>query len=398
MGFIEDVSPYAVKVAKESNVLASIIIAQAILESNWGRSELSAKGNNLFGVKGSYDDQSIVIKTTEYKTVDNVDTPYQINAKFRKYPSYYESFHDLAVKYVQGVSWDKDKYRKVVGERDYKTAAQYLKDAGYASDPKYPVKLIQIIEANQLTQFDKGDINVKKIVIDSGHGGKDPGAVGNGLKEKDIVLSMSKIMKSYLDKNYSRHSTSLTRTTDVFIELSERANIANKADADVFISNHVNAGGGTGYESFIYTSPSSGSVKLQGMVNTEAIATAKKYGLGAHGNDKKKGNLAVVRQTKMPSILTEIAFIDSKDVNLLKKEEFITDMAHAYAKGIAKFLGLAKKGKATAASTGEYHVVVKGDTVSGIAKKYGTTIKKIKDLNKLDKEYSIFPKQKLKVK
>lgn len=399
MSFIENISPYAMKVSKESSVLASIIIAQACLESGNGKSILATTGNNLFGVKGSYNNESVLIKTIEYKKDGEKGVPYQFETAFRKYPSYYESFHDLADKYVNGVSWDKDKYRKVVGQQDYKLAAQALKDAGYASDPQYPAKLIKIIEDSDLTQYDilKEDVTLKKIVIDSGHGGKDPGAVANGLKEKEIVLTMSKAMKTYLDKNYSGHSTSLTRTTDIFIELSERANIANRAGADAFISNHVNAGGGTGYESFIYTSPSSGSVKLQRLINAEAIAAAKKYGLGIHGNDKKKGNLAVVRQTKMPSILTEIAFIDSKDAHLLKKEDFITDMAHAYAKGIAKFLGLTKRGKATAAS-GEYHVVVKGDTVSAIAKKYGTTIKKIKDLNKLDKEYSIYPKQKLKVK
>lgn len=345
MGFIEDISPYAMKVSKESNVLASVIIAQACLESGNGKSILATTGKNLFGVKGSYNNESVLIKTTEYKKVGDIDTPYQIETSFRKYPSYYESFHDLADKYVNGVSWDKDKYRKVVGQQDYKLAAHAIKDAGYASDPQYPTKLIKIIEDNKLTQYDslKEDITLKKIVIDSGHGGKDPGAVGNGLKEKEIVLTMSKAMKAYLDKNYSGHNTSLTRSTDIFLELSERANIANRAGADAFISNHVNAGGGTGYESFIYTSPSSGSVKLQGLVNAEAVATAKKYGLGIHGNDKKKGNLAVVRQTKMPSVLTEIAFIDSKDAALLKKADFITDMAHAYAKGIAKYLGLDKK-------------------------------------------------------
>lgn len=237
----------------------------------------------------------------------------------------------------------------------------------------------------------------KKIVIDSGHGGKDPGAVGNGLKEKEIVLSLSKSIKSYLESNYTGHEIKLTRTTDVFIELSERSNIANRFDADVFISNHVNAGGGTGYESFIYTKPSTGSIKLQEAVNKDAIATAKKYDLGVHGTANKRGNLSVVRQTKMPAVLTEIAFIDSKDASLLKKDAFLKDMAEAYARGIANYLDLPSK-KAKPASSGEYYTVSKGDTVSAIAKKYSTTIQKIKDWNDLDKEYTIFPKQKLKVK
>ncbi|WP_053178021.1 N-acetylmuramoyl-L-alanine amidase family protein [Peribacillus loiseleuriae] len=184
---------------------------------------------------------------------------------------------------------------------------------------------------------------MKKIKIDSGHGGKDSGAVGNGLLEKNLTLDISKEMKKYLDENYTGHETTLTRTTDIFIELSERANIANRDGSDVFISNHVNAGGGTGYESYIYTKPSSGSVKLQESVNAEALATAKKYGLGAHGIDNKQGNLAVVRQTNMPAVLTEIAYIDSKDAELLKNNNFIKDMAAAYARGVAKYLSLPVK-------------------------------------------------------
>ncbi|MGX2958059.1 N-acetylmuramoyl-L-alanine amidase family protein [Peribacillus sp. JNUCC 23] len=182
-----------------------------------------------------------------------------------------------------------------------------------------------------------------KIIIDSGHGGKDPGAVGNGLQEKNITLDISKEMKRYLDANYTRHETSLTRTIDIFLELSERTDIANRFNADVFISNHVNAGGGTGYESYIYTKPNAGSVKLQNLVNAEALATAKKYGLGPHGDDKKQGNLAVVRQTNMPAVLTEIAYIDSKDADLLKNNNFIKDMAAAYARGVAKYLNLPEK-------------------------------------------------------
>ncbi len=67
-----------------------------------------------------------------------------------------------------------------------------------------------------------------KIIIDAGHGGKDPGAVANSLQEKDITLKLSIYMKDYLDENYSNVQVKLTRLTDVFIELSKRADIANE--------------------------------------------------------------------------------------------------------------------------------------------------------------------------
>jgi len=237
----------------------------------------------------------------------------------------------------------------------------------------------------------------KRIVIDAGHGGKDPGAVGNGLQEKDLVLTISKLMQEYLKDNYSGHEVKLTRSTDVFHTLSKRADIANDYDADVFISNHINAGGGTGYESYVYTNASAASKALQNVLNDEALAIAKKYGLGAHGEDRKRANYQVLRDTKMPAILTELCYIDSKDSKLLKSDEFLKDMAYAYARGVAKFLGLKAK-VVTAASTKRYYTVVKGDTVSAIARKYDTTIAKIKDWNNLDSKYTIQIGQKLRVK
>jgi N-acetylmuramoyl-L-alanine amidase len=182
---------------------------------------------------------------------------------------------------------------------------------------------------------------MKRIWIDAGHGGKDPGAVGNELVEKDLVLKMQTYMIHYLKANYEGFYVEATRTTDVFETLSGRADRANAWGADVFMSLHINAGGGTGFESFIYTNASSGSCTLQDIVNQEALAAAKKYGLGAHGGKaNKRGNLAVVRKTLMPAILMETAYIDSKDAKLLKNNQFLREMSEAYARGLAKFLGL----------------------------------------------------------
>src|SRR5699024_2009003 len=135
----------------------------------------------------------------------------------------------------------------------------------------------------------------------------------------------------------------LTRTTDKFLTLSERANFANRNKADYFMSVHINAGGGTGYESFIHTSNSSGSRSAQNAVHDEAIKEMKVTNRG-----KKKANFAVLRQTKMPAILPENLFIDRKeDAAKLKQSSFLNDIAKAHADGIAKALGLKGKVKST---------------------------------------------------
>lgn len=84
-----------------------------------------------------------------------------------------------------------------------------------------------------------GTREVKTIVIDPGHGGKDTGAIGKKALEKDIVLAVSKLLKKELEKE--GFNVKLTRDKDVFIELGERANLANKWDGDLFMSIHCNA-------------------------------------------------------------------------------------------------------------------------------------------------------------
>jgi N-acetylmuramoyl-L-alanine amidase len=82
---------------------------------------------------------------------------------------------------------------------------------------------------------------VQVVVIDAGHGGKDPGALGSKIMEKDVVLSISLKLGKYIEENFDDVEVIYTRNTDVFIPLDERAEIANKAKADLFISIHANA-------------------------------------------------------------------------------------------------------------------------------------------------------------
>ncbi len=151
MTFIQDIASFAQRIQKNHDILASIVMAQAIHESNWGRSILAVRGKNLFGIKGAYQGQSITMKTWEVIDGRSVYT----DAAFRKYPSWYESFEDLVNLYKNGVSWDRTKYQGVVGEKDYKRAARAIQAAGYATDPQYAVKIIANIEAHKLTQYDQ---------------------------------------------------------------------------------------------------------------------------------------------------------------------------------------------------------------------------------------------------
>lgn len=177
-----------------------------------------------------------------------------------------------------------------------------------------------------------------KIFLDPGHGGKDPGATGNGLKEKDITLSITLKIGEIL----KRHNLQIvySRTTDVFLSPSDRAKKANNANVDYFISIHTNAftdPKAQGVETYSYPGSSIGS-KLARSVQNEIIK-AKIY---TKNRGTKTANFAVLRETKMPAILIETAFITNKeDSQLLKYRQ--NDFAEAISKGILMFLGISYK-------------------------------------------------------
>lgn len=182
-----------------------------------------------------------------------------------------------------------------------------------------------------------------KIMLDAGHGGKDSGAVGNGLREKDLTLKIVKHIGRMLDE-YEGVQVLYTRTDDRFLELDERADVANRAGADFFVSVHINAGGGTGFETYVHNNASSASVAYQNVVHAEIL---KAIG-NVTDRGKKRANYAVLRETHMPALLTENLFIDNKnDAAKLDSEQFLLQVAYGHAQGIAKAFGLKKKTKPT---------------------------------------------------
>lgn len=178
------------------------------------------------------------------------------------------------------------------------------------------------------------------VVIDAGHGGKDPGAVGFGLRESDVTLRFALMLRDELGAYEVK--VHLTRATDVFLELSERAAIANRLGASLFVSPHCNAGGGTGFESYIHTKAGATTAAIQNAIHGEMAAYMAQHGIRDRG--KKRANYAVLRETRMAAVLLELAFIDNEhDNRLLRDDGFLRGAAAAAARGIAKALGLRRK-------------------------------------------------------
>lgn len=286
-----------------------------------------------------------------------------------------------------------------------------------------------------------------KIFIDPGHGGTDPGAVGNGLQEKKLTLQASKRIRDMLAE-YQNAQVKLSREVDKTLSLKQRTDMANTWRADFLLSVHINAfnGKAQGYEDYTYSGTAGATVAHQNVIHAEIIKQVDFVNRG-----KKQKNLHMLRESRMPALLTENGFIDNpSDAAKLKQSSYIERIARGHANGLVKAFGLKKKPTASKPSKpsgslvhtvvkgdtfwslsqkygttvanlkklnpsvneqtikvgsklnitagGTYHTVKKGDTVSQLAKKHGSTIKQIRDWNKLDAKYTIYVGQNLRVK
>ena len=218
-------------------------------------------------------------------------------------------------------------------------------------------------------------LGVRKIVIDPGHGGKDPGAMAFGIKEKDIVLKLSKKIAELLKANYS-YEVILTRTKDVFLPLEERTAFANTQKSDLFLSIHVNAhpdktiGGVETY--FLNLATDADAMRVAALENATSthniselqdilaslmqnskidessrlarfIQTNLISGLGKKFNIRnlgvKQAPFYVLIGAEMPAVLAEISFITNPtEAKLLQDDRYLSKVAEQIAAGVAAYV------------------------------------------------------------
>jgi N-acetylmuramoyl-L-alanine amidase len=171
-----------------------------------------------------------------------------------------------------------------------------------------------------------------KIVVDAGHGGKDTGAIGNGVREKDLTLGISQKLAENLRAD-SKFDVVMTRESDMYPTLPERVEIANGEKADLFISVHINSG----------PSSAKGTETYYNTAKSKTYAnTVHKYLIQATGFLDRKVRTAgyyVIKNTKMPAILVEIGFISNpSEAQQMASEEFQKRVADALYNGIREFV------------------------------------------------------------
>ncbi len=171
----------------------------------------------------------------------------------------------------------------------------------------------------------------RKVIIDAGHGGVEPGAVYNGRKEKDDTLQLAFDLGNALERRGIQ--VEYTRVNDVYDTPYEKAAIANKSDADFFISLHRNAmpvpGTASGVETLVYSADGTAGLLAEN-IQSELI----QMGWNDLGVKERPG-LVVLRNTKMPAVLVEVGFIDNPSDNFFFDGN-LAEIADVIADGVVK--------------------------------------------------------------
>ncbi len=183
--------------------------------------------------------------------------------------------------------------------------------------------------------------NVKQnkflVVLDPGHGGPDPGAIGiGGIRETDVVLEVSKMVQKLL--SVKGINVKLTRKNEVDLDLPPRVSFANRTGADIFVSIHANASRGkrrdvNGLETFYYRG-------WKGRLLAKRIQQhILRVSPGSPDRGVKQGRFYVIKNTRMPAVLVEIGFLTGRlDARRLEKTAHRKRIAYAIAKGILEYL------------------------------------------------------------
>ncbi len=223
---------------------------------------------------------------------------------------------------------------------------------------------------------------IKKVVLDSGHGGEDPGTIANGITEKDYTLKISEYIHNRLDEMGVPNK--MTRTSDVTLTPSERPKkvqgfYGNGSDV-IVVSNHINAGGGDGAE-IIYALRNNDTFARKIANEFEnAGQNVRKYYQRRLPSNPAKDYYYIMRDTpNNETVIVEYGFADSTGDDISQLKNNWEKLAEAVTKAIVEYAG----GEYVAPIDSNYYTVKSGDSLWSISRKFGITVDELKSANNL---------------
>lgn len=393
--FIQSVASGAIEGWNKYGVLPSITVAQAILESGWGRSTLTTRAHNLFGIKGSYNGNSISMPTREVYGGRSV----YINDYFRAYANNAQSVEDHG-----NFLYSNSRYHNLLGDTNYVSVANKLHADGYATDPNYASALISLVRTYNLTQLDSVALAGKQVT-----------PVNNNSGNHDIVNNQSNNNNSSSSNYYtvqsgdtlsgiaSQYNTTYTHLAQIN-DLSNPNLIYVGQRLLVSSSTASSAASSTTTSHATQSSQTAQTSAQSSQVQSSQAATAKTSDTHstASANETytvQSGDTLSGIAERFNTTYTRLASINNiSNPNLIYVGQTLTINRASQASQNSTSNYQRPAAANTATSSSDVYTVKSGDTLSGIAAQYGTSYEYLASLNGLTNPNTIYVGQQLKVR
>ncbi|MBB1085471.1 LysM peptidoglycan-binding domain-containing protein [Limosilactobacillus fastidiosus] len=420
--FIESVAQGAIDGWNQYRVLPSITVAQAILESSWGRSTLSTNAHNLFGIKGSYNGNSVVMPTREVYGGRSV----MVNANFRAYPNNSESVKDHG-RFLTVNS----RYRNLLGDTNYVSVANKLHQDGYATDPRYANSLISLVRTYNLTQLDSVALSGKVVTNKNNNGDNSSYNSGNsnvsttGYYTVQFGDTLSGIANRFSTTvNHLASLNDINNPNRIYVgqHLLVRQEVSSQSSNNTS-SNNSNPGSTTSNAKGTYTVQSGDTlsgiankfgtsyeslVSLNNISNPNRIYVGQVLKLSANSTPSTSsrqvtsstpaGNYTV----KAGDSLSAIATRYGTSYEALARLNNISNPNHIYVGQVLKLSAgttssnVVKQQRVTTTSSANGSYIVKaGDSLSAIAARYGMSYQTLARLNNISNPNQIIVGQRI---
>lgn len=387
--FINQIAPHAQSVANANDLYASVMMAQAILESAWGQSTLAQAPNyNLFGIKGSYNGQTVYMNTLEFLNGQWVTK----NEPFRRYPSFAESFMDNArtlrtVSFQSGVYYYAGAWKS--NTTSYRDATAWL-TGRYATDPNYATSLNRIIETYGLTQYDTPSNGTPSTVVGDVVNPGSTSGTSTGTNQSSGSLSTSTYTVAPGDSLYAI-------ATKFGVTIAQ-LKAWNQLSSDmIYVGQKLSIQTGTGNTAVTPspstpTNPTTPSTPIQDNAQTYTVVAgdsvwkiANKFGISM---DELRSLNHIQNNFIYPGQVLKIRLISSSNGT--------TTVPTPPTPSIPSQNQSTNTGSNQTASVGNYTVKA-GDSLWSIANKHGLSVAQLKSMNGLSSDM-IYAGQKLTVK
>lgn len=415
--FIQSVAPGAINGWKQYGVLPSVTVAQAILESGWGSSTLSTQAHNLFGIKGSYHGHYVNMPTRE---VYNGRSVY-INDNFRAYANNSESVEDHG-----NFLYVNSRYHNLLGDRNYVSVANKLRQDGYATDPSYASLLIQLVQEYNLTQLDTVAFSGQQVIINKNTDGNNDNTYNQGGPQYYTVQSgdtLSGIASSfnttvsslaslnglsnpnliYVGQRLLLHSGSSNTNNNTNNNSSSNNNTATAGETYTVQAGDTLSGiavqFGTSYQNLASINHLSNPNQIYvGQTLVIRGGAPVQPSTPSNNNNSGNGTYTVQAGDTLSGIAAKFgtSYENLASINGISNPNLIVVGQTLRVSGNGNVNNNTSRPSTNYGSNGTYTVQA-GDTLSGIAAKYGTTYEAIASQNGINNPNEIYVGQTLRI-